>query len=183
MSAESAVVIVEELVAAWNARDLDAVVGLLAEDVEWHDRAMPEPPARGRQAVREFAENVLHAFPDFEYEIQPPLCPAGDGTRCAIVWRISATYSRPLQPLGLAPTGRRARFAGVDVLDIQGGKVTRILTTFDPAAAAEQLLDLSLRPRPGTFWAWCVVAVQRLLAARARWRVNRGARRALREEV
>jgi ketosteroid isomerase-like protein len=37
-----------QLLDAWNARDLIRYVGMLAEDVEWYDPAMPQPPARGR---------------------------------------------------------------------------------------------------------------------------------------
>ena len=143
-------------------------MALLAEDVEWYDPAMPEPPARGRAAVRGFAEAVLYAFPDFEYEVRGPLCTAADGSRCAIVWRITATHVHPLLPPGYAPTGRKARIDGVDVLDIREGKVTRILTAFDPLPAAEQLLGLRLRPVPGTWRARVTVTVQRALAFLAR---------------
>jgi steroid delta-isomerase-like uncharacterized protein len=160
--------IARSLLAAWNARDIDALLALLAEDVEWYDPAMPEPPARGRPAVRAFAEAVLHAFPDFAYEIRGPVCSAADGSRCAIAWRISATHLHPLLPLGYAPTGRAATFDGVDLLDVHDGKVTRIMSAFDLIPAAEQLLGMRLRPVPGTWRAAVLVAVQRGLAALAR---------------
>ena len=162
--------IANRLLDAWNARDLDGFVGLLAEDVEWYDPAMPQPPARGRAAVREFSETVLEAFPDFHYEVDGPICEAPDGSRCAILWRISATHQRSLRPLGYAPTGLRASLEGVDVLDIRDGQITRIRTAFDPILAAEQLLGMRLRPTPGTFRATFAVAVQRFLAWIARGR-------------
>lgn len=170
MSRTAAEDVAESLLAAWNARDIEAFVALLAEDVQWYDPAMPEPPARGRPAVRAFVEAVLHAFPDFTYEIQGPLCSAADGSRCAIVWRISATHLHPLLPLGYAPTRRKATFDGVDILDVRDGKVARILTAFDLLPAAEQLLGLRLRPVPGTWRAKGAVAVQRVVAYLARRR-------------
>ncbi len=173
MSDASATDVAQKLLAAWNARDLDGFEALLADEVEWYDPAMPEPPARGRAAVRAFAESVLEAFPDFRYEIQPPICTAQDGSRCAIVWRISATHARPLRPLGYAPTGRKATIDGVDVLDVRDGKVTRIFTAFDLLPAAEQLLGRRLRPVPGTWRARCAVAAQRFLAFFARQRNRR----------
>ena len=173
MSDASATDVAQKLLAAWNARDLDGFEALLADDVEWHDPAMPEPPARGREAVRAFAEAVLEAFPDFKYEIQPPICAAPDGSRCAILWRISASHLRPLRPLGYAPTGCKASFEGVDVLDVHGGKITRIFTAFDLLPAAEQLLGRRLRPVPGTCRARCAVAMQRFLAFLARRRSRR----------
>lgn len=170
MSNASAVEVAQKLLAAWDARSLDEFAALLADDVEWYDPAMADPPARGRAAVKTFAEAVLHAFPDFRYDVQPPICSAEDGSRCAIVWRISATNLGPLQPLGYAPTGRRVSFEGVDVLDIRDGRVTRILTAFDPMAGAEQLLGRRLRPIPGTWRARVAVTAQRMLAYLARRR-------------
>ena len=158
------------LLEAWNRRDLDAFVELLAEDVEWYDPAMPQPPTRGRAAVREFAENVLEAFPDFRYDVEPPVCASADDSRCVLVWKISATHSKPLKPMGFAPTNRSASLEGVDVIDAHGGKIVRIRTAFDPMAAAEQFMGLSLRPVPGTWRGSAAVAAQRLAA----WFARRG---------
>ena len=160
--------VVTRLVASWDARDLDALVDCLSDDVEWYDPAMPDPPARGRTAVRAFAQAVIRAFPDFKYEILPPICYAADGSRCAIKWRISASHLASLDPPGYAPTGRRAEFEGVDLLEFEGERVRRILTAFDPLPAAEQLLGLRLRPMPGTWRGFVTVHVQRLAAWLAR---------------
>jgi steroid delta-isomerase-like uncharacterized protein len=156
--------LVRKLVDAWNARNLDDFIGLLADDIEWYDPAMPEPPVRGRAAVRAFAESVLGAFPDFKYEVEPPICSSPDGSRCAVVWRISASHLHALQPTGYAPTGRRADIEGVDVLDIRDGRVVRILTAFDVLSAAEQLLGMKLRPVPGTWRGRFAVTIQRIMA-------------------
>jgi steroid delta-isomerase-like uncharacterized protein len=155
---------VHELADAWNARRLDDFMQLLTEDVEWYDPAMPEPPVRGRAAVREFAEAILEAFPDFRYEVQPPICYASDGSRCAVVWRISASHTARFRPLGYAPTGRVANIEGVDVLDIRNGRVVRITTAFDLLHAMEQLLGMKLRPAPGTWRGRFAVGIQRMLA-------------------
>ena len=156
--------VVVALLAAWDARDVEAFGALLADDVEWYDPAMPAPPSRGRAQVVSFAASVLRAFPDFRYEIQPPACISLDGSRCALVWRISATHLEPLDPPGFAPTGRRAVIEGVDVLDIRDGRISRILTAFDAIPAAEQLLGLRLRPSPNSWREWLIVRLQRILA-------------------
>jgi steroid delta-isomerase-like uncharacterized protein len=167
--------IANRLLDAWNARDLDRFVALLSEDVEWYDPAMVQPPARGRAAVREFSESIFEAFPDFRYEVDAPMCTAADGSRCAIVWRVTATHQNALRPLGYAPTGRRASFEGIDLLDIRNGEVTRIRTSFDPIVVAEQLLGMRLRPVPGTWQAAFAVTTQRFLAWIARVRKEKGA--------
>ncbi len=160
--------VVERLVASWEARDLDGLVECLSEDVEWYDPAMPDPPARGRAAVRAFAEAVIRAFPDFRYEILPPICHAADGSRCAVKWRVTASHLGLLEPPGYAPTGRRAELEGVDLLELEGERVRRILTAFDALPAAEQLLGMRLRPVPGTWPGFLAVRVQRVLAWLAR---------------
>lgn len=170
MSGIAAPDIVTRLLDAWNVRDLGAFTELLSPDVEWYDPAMPQPPVRGRDAVRAFAENILEAFPDFRYDVDGPICTAPDGSRCAIVWRITATHRFPFRPLGYAPTGRSAIIEGVDVLDIRDGTITRIRTLFDPLPAAEQLLGMQLRPVPGTWRATFAVLIQRILAWVARRR-------------
>jgi ketosteroid isomerase-like protein len=157
-----------QLLDAWNARDLIRYVGMLAEDVEWYDPAMPQPPARGRAAVQAFSESVLRAFPDFKYEVLGPLCFSADGNWCAVHWRITATHTAPLTPPGFAPTGRQLRQEGIDLLEIRGTQVTRILTCFDVIAAAEQVMGVTLRAAPGSLRERLMVLAQRPVAAWAR---------------
>jgi ketosteroid isomerase-like protein len=157
-----------QLLDAWNARDLARYVGMLTEDVEWYDPAMSQPPARGRAAVRAFSDSVLRAFPDFAYEVLGPLCVSADGTSCAVHWRITATHTAPLVPPGYAPTGRKMRQEGIDLLEIRDSRVTRILTCFDAIAAVEQVTGITLRAASGSLRERLMVFGQRLVAAWAR---------------
>jgi len=168
--------IVQALLEKWNARDLDGFTALLTEDVWWHDLGMPHPPVVGRAAVREFSEITLRAFPDFRYEIRGPICVSADGDHVVLPWTITATNSAPIDPPGLAPTGRRVHFDGLDYLQIRDGLVARIETRFDPADAIEQLMGLHLRPAAGSWRERAFVLVQRLLAAWVRARGRRGPR-------
>jgi len=161
------------LIEAWDSRDLQQFGELLAEDAEWYDPAMSQPPARGRSEIQAFAESVLRAFPDFHYEVLEPVCTSPDGSHCALHWRITATHTAPLSPPGFAPTQRKLVQEGVDLIETRDGKITRILTCFDPIAAGEQLLGLSLRPPPGSLRERALVSLQRLAAARARSRIER----------
>jgi hypothetical protein len=155
---------VDDLLAAWNARDLDGFVAQLAPDVYWHDLGMPHPPAVGRHAVRAFSESVLRAFPDFRYELRGPICVAEDGRSCVVPFIITATQSAPLTPPGFAPTHRLVRIEGLDYLQFDESYVTRIETRFDILDTLEQLLGLSLRPAPGSFRERIAVRIQRVVA-------------------
>jgi len=157
---------IEALLGAWKARNLDAMVSYLTEDVVWHDLGMWSPPAVGRDAVRRFSESLLRAFPDFQVEIRHPICVSEDGSCCVIPWTITATNLGPVDPPGFAPTGRRVRFDGMDFLIFRGEQVSRIETRFDPEVPMEQLLGWRLRPRSGSFLERCLVRAQR---ARAAW--------------
>jgi predicted ester cyclase len=172
--ASQAAAIVNAVLDAWNARDLDRFTALLTEDVYWHDLGMLHPPAVGREAVRRFSESVLRAFPDFHYQIRHPICVAEGGTRCVVPWTITATNTGPLEPPGLAPTGRRVSFSGFDFMELRGPLVAHIETRFDVADVAEQLTGLRLRPRAGSWVERCLVLAQRCVAA---WARRRGAGR------
>lgn len=156
--------LVGDVLDAWNARDLDRMVSFLSPDVEWYDLGMFHPPVRGREAVRAFSASVVAAFPDFRYQIIPPICVAPDGSRCAIYWSITVTHTGVLNPPGFAPTNRRARFDGIDMLDIKDGKIARILTLFDPFSAFEQFIGIRLRPPAGSIRERLFVFLQRLVA-------------------
>lgn len=163
---------VRGMLAAWDSRDIDAFLAFLTADVYWHDLGMPHPPAIGREAVRAFCTSVLVAFPDVHFEVRAPICVAADGQSCVIPWTIRATNTGVLEPLGAAPTGRQIEFDGMDYVQFRGGLVARIETRFDPAEPIEQLLDLRLRPAPGSLRERLLIRVQRL---RARWLRRRAA--------
>jgi hypothetical protein len=111
---------------------------------------------------------LLRAFPDFRFEIRPPICVSSDGTRAAVAWNITGTHLHPLSPPGYAPTNRAVCVEGVDIIDIAGSKVSHISTFLDVRIPAGQLLGLSFRPPPASIRERVLVVVQRVCAAWAR---------------
>jgi hypothetical protein len=141
--------LVDGMVSAWNSRDVECYLGYLADTVVWDDPAMLDGPAVGLVAVRAFSESVLRAFPDFSYRVREPICVAQSGARCVVPWEVTATHTGYFQPFGLAPTRQVIRMQGVDVLELDGGKVARIDTLFNVLPAVEQALRMNLRSRDG----------------------------------
>jgi predicted ester cyclase len=164
--------IVNAVIAAWDARDLDRLMAYFAPDVYWHDLGMVHPPAVGLQEVRRFTESVLRAFPDFRIALCHSICVAPDGSRCVVPWTITATNTGPLEPPGMAPTGRRVNFSGFDYVEFRGQLIARIETRFDPAEVIEQLTGLRLRPAAGSWAERLLVLAQRCLAAWVRRRAR-----------
>lgn len=134
--------LVDGIIEAWNRRDVDRFLSYLAEGVVWDDPAMLDAPAVGQAAVRAFSERVLRAFPDFSYRVREPICVAQSGTRCVVPWEIRATHTGRFEPYGFAPTGQVVRIQGVDVLELDSGRVSRIDTLFSLVPALEQALRL-----------------------------------------
>lgn len=141
--------LVDDLVDAWNDRDLDRFIGHMHESVVWDNPAMLYGPAVGRSAVRKFSESILKAFPDFSYHVREPICVASSGDRVVVPWEITATHTGRFDPPGFAPTGQVITMRGVDVLDLRDMKITRIDTFFNVLAATEQALRLKPFSRKG----------------------------------
>jgi SnoaL-like domain len=92
---------------AYNSHDAERLVALMTEDVVIDHSAWPAT-MRGRAQARSFyADYLWKAFPDsfLELEDGPFLHP--HAPRVSFAWRGVGTHTGPLDPPGLAPTGKR----------------------------------------------------------------------------
>jgi steroid delta-isomerase-like uncharacterized protein len=132
---------------AWNSRDPVAVGACLTEDVFWEDPALIEP-ARGRQAVEDFALLTRTGFPDYEFsELSAPAV-AEDGLTAYAPWLMTGTNTGPLDPPGFAPTGKRIELEGIDRWQFRDGLICRYRAFYDFSDMARQLGLMP--PRGGT---------------------------------
>jgi limonene-1,2-epoxide hydrolase len=44
------------IIEAWKRKDIDAVLGMMSDDIVWHFAAGAEPPLKGKKAARKFLE-------------------------------------------------------------------------------------------------------------------------------
>jgi steroid delta-isomerase-like uncharacterized protein len=132
--------------AAWNSHDPDRLLDLMTEDIVYDDSAWPET-MHGHGDVRAFVEMSWRAFPDMRFEpIGEPLI-SPTRPRAAFWWRGTATNTGPIEPPGLAPTGKRLEFEGADFHEYRDGKVARLRIVFDMADA---MVQLGVLPAPGS---------------------------------
>ena len=132
--------------AAWNAHDAERVLAMMAEDIVYDDASWPET-LRGHADVRPFLAWFWRAFPDVSFErMGKPLISADEG-RASIYWRCRGTNDGPMDPPGLAATGRGIDIEGADFHEYRGGKVARLRIVFDGSLVARQL---GTRPDPGS---------------------------------
>lgn len=127
------------LIRAFNDHDPDGILSHFTEDVHWEDPSLPEA-AVGSRAARAAVENLLHAFPDQQFDIdtlQILLDPEGRyGTS---VWSWTGTMTGPIDPPGYAPTGKQAHMTGACFYEFRDGRIARHVVLYDMLGILQQL--------------------------------------------
>jgi steroid delta-isomerase-like uncharacterized protein len=131
---------------AWNSQSAEKLFALMADDIVYDDAAWPTT-MHGHTEVQPFLEHTWRAFPDLRFELVGSPLLAADEPRAAFYWRGYATHAGPIDPPGLAPTGKRMEIEGADFHEYRDGKLARLQIVFDMARAMRQLGAL---PEPGS---------------------------------
>jgi steroid delta-isomerase-like uncharacterized protein len=118
---------------ALGARDVD---GLLSH---WHedgvDDIVPLGVRRGHREIEQMFREMFAAAPDLA--ITPSRILAGE-KQAAVEWRLRGTFTgSPFQ--GIEPTGRPFELRGLDMLEIEDGKIRSITGYYDGAEYARQI--------------------------------------------
>jgi steroid delta-isomerase-like uncharacterized protein len=117
----------------WNRGNLQVADELVSPDYVRHDLRPGEAPPgpAGQKAV---AQKFREAFPDVRLEVESLIA---EGDLVAARWTISGTYAGPWG--GVAPTGRKVGFAGVNFFRIAEGKIAEIWNLRDDLGLREQV--------------------------------------------
>jgi predicted ester cyclase len=116
----------------WNGRQLDRIPEFYAADFVGNCR--PYALREGHAGVRAMVEGAWTAFPDYHEELQDLIA---EGDRVAVHLTISGTQLGQWGPL--PPTGKRARFDEIAILQIRDGKVLGQRGVVDNLLALRQL--------------------------------------------
>jgi steroid delta-isomerase-like uncharacterized protein len=120
--------VVEELVAAWNAHDLDRVMACY--DAAFDGTDVGEAATRqGIAGVRKMVRRWFRAFPDLR--IEPEACIV-QGEQVALGWRLHATHDGPF--MRIPPTHRPITLRGVSLMTVVEGQITGSSRIWDLAA-------------------------------------------------
>jgi hypothetical protein len=114
----------ERLRAIFNAHDLDAFVGLMAEDVVFEHRWAGT--MRRLAEIRAFYERFWKAFPDLRVDPENGPFFHPHAPRITIIWLGTGTHTGPLDPPGLPPTGMRIQGHVWEMLEFRDGLLSRI---------------------------------------------------------
>ena len=121
---------------AFNAHDMDAFAGIMAEDVS--ARAPGNLALGGKQAVKAFYGSWLDAFPDARVEITALHVLDDTAIEEGV---FTGTHRATLRsPSGDVPaTGRTVRVEYIQVLRFRGDRIASFHLVFDCAELLEQL--------------------------------------------
>jgi steroid delta-isomerase-like uncharacterized protein len=108
--------------AAWNAHDLDTIMGMHAPDMVFENHTAGES-AQG-DAVREHIGSIFETWPDIIFIARRTY--ARDGL-VVQEWTATATHENAMRrgQLEAEPTGKRVEWRGVDVIPFEDGLVKR----------------------------------------------------------
>ena len=120
----------------YNAKDLDAVMDLYAEDAV---QLMPDGIFKGREAIRERLARDLEACPDVHHTVRSFV---EQGDAFADEWTFVGTHTGPFRmPDGtqLPPTGKRMEIKGMELCVVRDGKLVVDNLYYDNLAVLAQL--------------------------------------------
>ena len=105
----------------------------------WHDDGVddivPLGVMRGRRQIEELFRELFAATPDLETTVLRVV--AGD-KQAAVEWRMRGTFDgAPFQ--GIEPTGKPVEMRGLDMLEVEDGKIRSITGYYDGAEYARQI--------------------------------------------
>jgi hypothetical protein len=126
MSKEVADGFVEALRKLEENREVEALVGIHTEDCEVGNVAVSET-FRGHDGLREFWTSYRSTFGEMRSEFRNVFA-TEEGA--ALEWTTEGTSN-----------GDSVSYAGVSILEVEGGKVRRFMAYFDPRALTPQIVD------------------------------------------
>ena len=117
----------------WNRGNVEVAKDIFADDYARHDLrpTQAEPGGAGQAKI---AADFRRAFPDLTFHVDVVLA---ENDLVAARWTAEGTHSGTWG--GLEPTGRRARFSGVNIFRIRDGKVAEIWNHRDDLGLMQQV--------------------------------------------
>jgi len=117
----------------WNKGNLDVVKEIFAEDYVRHD-LRPGNSLPGPEGQKRIAADFRGAFPDLHTKIDLVVAEAN---MVVVRWTTEGTHTG--QWGNVSPTGKRARFSGVNIFRIENGKVVELWNHRDDLGLMQQL--------------------------------------------
>ena len=133
MAGQENLQIIREIVAAWNAHDIEAFIKRLDTTTTWESDGFAAPFS-GHDGVRQLFKLYIGAFPDLHVDIEQILAVE---PYVVVRWRSTGTH---LGKLGeIQPTARKVSLHGCSVMEVKAMKVGHAWVYFDNAQLLRQI--------------------------------------------
>jgi len=116
----------------WNKGRVATIDEILTSDAVLHGLGTEDVP--GPDGFKRLHSAFRHAFPDMVEQIDDIIA---EGDLVAVRWSGTGTHRGEI--LGVAPTGKRVRFSGMDFIRFEQGKAVEGWNSFDHVAFLRQL--------------------------------------------
>lgn len=120
--------IVQDFIAAWEARDIDRVMRFFAEDAVYHN--IPMPMMTGRAPIRKFIEGFLGSSESVQFETHH----IAESADCVVMTERTDRFLINGQELALPVMG---------AFEIKDGKIAKWRDYFDLAQFQTQMAKIS----------------------------------------
>jgi steroid delta-isomerase-like uncharacterized protein len=118
----------------WREGKNEIIYQLLAPDASLHGQIAPDVELKGPEGFITFAERIRSTFPDTEITVEDIF--AVDD-KVVARWVASGTHSG--DGLGVPPSGKRIRIAGVTIVRFDHGKIVEGWDNWDRLGMLEQI--------------------------------------------
>ncbi len=125
--------LVTNLIAAWNAHDVDHLAAFYAEEYEGVDVAYAKP-RQGPNDIRQTMSLYLQAFPDLRFTIEELVV---QDNRAAVAWIGRGTHRGKL--MNIPPTGREIVVRGTSFFTVKDCQIIRGLHIWDMAGVLRSM--------------------------------------------
>jgi steroid delta-isomerase-like uncharacterized protein len=134
--------LVETYLHSWNVQDVDAIIALFSEDGKYTDPNCAD--GLSGAALAGYINGLYSVFPDLHFETIRLL--SVDEKTMVAEWVMRGTNSGSLK--GLPPTGKAIALDGIDVFDVEDGRIKSVKGYFNGGTMMEQLglqIDVQLK--------------------------------------
>jgi steroid delta-isomerase-like uncharacterized protein len=122
--------LVQDFAEAFNARDVDGLLACFTERASYTDNFFGEH--HGRDGLRAMFERMFREGRDYAWRMDTIV---ETPTSAAAEW----TFSYVVTEAVVRSTGRKVRFRGMSVFELEGGRIARYREYFDTGIALLQL--------------------------------------------
>lgn len=132
----------------WNQGREETIDDLFASNGIGYGLGDTDVPTRGPAEFKVFARNLRGALPDIHMKIEDSVA---EGDKVTV--RITVEGTHKGGHLGVAPTGRRVRIAGVVIVRIANGQIVEGWNSWDQLGLLRQIGALPAQKGPDQFTA------------------------------